>query len=161
MTKTEFIQSRKNLAGEYFTQGYNCAQSVALAFCDLTAINRKNILMISSPFGGGMGQLREVCGAVSGMLMIKGLISGYTSPTDKDDKKRVYTETMSLAEKFKEENGSIICRDLLSQIPHSTDGTPAERTADYYKKRPCKELVESAAVILATYIADTFPEMMK
>lgn len=160
MTKTDFINERKTLAGDYFSKGYNCAQSVALAFCDLTDLDENTILMLSSPFGGGMGQLREVCGAVSGMFLIKGLISGYASPTDKDIKKKVYTETKALAESFREENGDIICRNLLSGIPHSTNGTPEARTEEYYKKRPCKALVESAACILADYIFENLPNLI-
>ncbi|MBE6648824.1 MAG: C_GCAxxG_C_C family protein [Ruminococcaceae bacterium] len=149
MTKNDFISSRKKIAKDYFLQGFNCAQSVALAFYDLCDIDKEMMSKLSSPFGGGMGQMREVCGAVSGMLIIEGIISGYSSPTDKEDKKRVYEETKSLGEKFKEINGSIICRELLSSVPHSTDGTPAERNQEYYKKRPCAELVENAAEILA------------
>jgi C_GCAxxG_C_C family probable redox protein len=99
-----------------------------------------------------MGQLREVCGAVSGMFIIEGLLFGYTSPTDKEEKKRVYTETKSLGEDFKKENGSIICRELLAGIQHSTDGTPAERTAEYYKKRPCAEICEVASNVAEKYL---------
>ncbi len=160
MTKTEFIESRKTLASDYFSQGFNCAQSVALAFCDLVKEEKDKILMLSSPFGGGMGQMREVCGAVSGMLLVEGLLSGYVSPTDREDKKRVYTETKKLAERFKELNGSIVCRELLSGISHSTDGTPAERTKEYYKKRPCGELVSIAAQILAEHVLDLKPEIL-
>jgi C_GCAxxG_C_C family probable redox protein len=154
MEKTVFIKERKELAREYFNKGFNCCQSVALAFVDLTGINRETMLNLASPFGGGMGQMREVCGAVSGMLIIEGLLFGYSSATNKDDKKRVYVETKTLGEKFKEINGSIICRELLADIPHPTDGTPSDRTADYYKKRPCSELVEIAAGIIAEHIFD-------
>ncbi len=159
MNKTDFINSRKNIAKEYFMKGFNCAQSVVLAFADLTDTDENTLCKLSSPFGGGMGQMREVCGAVSGMLIIEGLISGYTSPTDRDDKKRVYTETKNLAESFLRINGSIICRELLSGIQHSTDGTPAERNAEYYKKRPCGELVEISAEILAEHIWENKAEI--
>ena len=101
MTKTEFTESRKQLAKDYFLKGFNCAQSVVLAFYDLTNLDSDTLSMLSSPFGGGMGQLREVCGAVSGMFIIKGLISGYSSSEDKEEKKRVYEETKDLGEKFK------------------------------------------------------------
>lgn len=158
MTNTDFINKRKALAGEYFNQGFNCAQSVVLAFADILGEDENKLSMLSSPFGGGMGQMREVCGAVSGMLIVEGLISGYNSPTDKENKKRVYKETKSLAEKFKEINGSIVCRELLAGIPHSTDGTPAERTAEYYKKRPCSELVQIASGILAEHILTLTPQ---
>ncbi len=149
MTKNEFTSLRKKLAKDYFLQGFNCAQSVVLAFADICDMDEETLAKLSSPFGGGMGQMREVCGAVSGMLIIEGILSGYSSPADKEDKKRVYAETKSLGERFKEINGSIICRELLSDIPHSTDGIPAERNEEYYKKRPCAELVEIAAGILA------------
>ena len=161
MTKTEFIESRKALAAHYFKEGFNCAQSVVLAFSDLVSEEKEKLASLSSPFGGGMGQLREVCGAVCGMFIIEGLLFGYTSPTDKEEKKRVYTETKSLGEEFKKENGSIICRELLAGIQHSTDGTPAERTTEYYKKRPCVSLVESAAEILSSYILEKNPQILK
>jgi len=155
MTKIEFIEPRKQLAKDYFLKGFNCAQSVVLAFYDLTSLDLDTLSMLSSPFGGGMGQLREVCGAVSGMFIIKGLISGYSSAEDKEEKKRVYEETKGLGEKFKEINGSIICRELLSGIPHSTNGTPEKRTDEYYKKRPCADFVEIAAELLANHIFET------
>ena len=160
MTKEEFINLRKKAARENFNNGFNCAQSVVLAFADMTDFDESILASLSSPFGGGMGQLREVCGAVSGMFIIEGILLGYSSSTDKEDKKRVYTETKALGEKFKEINKSIICRELLSDIPHSTNGTPAERTAEYYQKRPCGELVEIAAGILAEHLAVAKPEIL-
>ncbi len=152
MTKEEFIAQRKNISKNYFKNGFNCAQSVVLAFADILKLEEKTLLNLSSPFGGGMGQLREVCGAVSGMLLAEGLLFGYSSPADAEDKKRVYAETRSLAEKFKETNKSIICRELLSGTPYNTDGIPAQRTEEYYKKRPCADIVEVAAGILAEYV---------
>lgn len=160
MTSKEFIESRKSLAIDYFMQGFNCAQSVVLAFSDLTTEDKEKLSALSSPFGGGMGQMREVCGAVSGMLLVEGLLFGYSSPTDKEDKKRVYTETKSLAEQFMKTNGSIICRELLAGIPHSTNGTPDDRTKEYYKKRPCPELVGTAAEILACHVASKCPQVL-
>ena len=153
--KTEkYIESKKSLAKSYFQMGFNCAQSVVLAFADEVKIDKDSLLSLSSPFGGGMGQLREVCGAVSGMFIIEGMLFGYSSPTDKEEKQRVYLETKSLGEKFKEKNKSIICRELLEGIDHNTNGTPAQRTSEYYHKRPCAELVEIAAGILAEHIKE-------
>ena len=134
-----------------FTEGYNCAQAVFAAFSDVTGIESETSFKLSSGFGGGMGRMREVCGAVSGMFMVLGAVEGYTSPTDNAEKMELYAKVQKLAEKFKTENGSIICRELLGGSPSSTP-VPSERTAEYYQKRPCGELVEIAADIVADYL---------
>ncbi|MBO5305549.1 MAG: C_GCAxxG_C_C family protein [Clostridia bacterium] len=139
--------TREQKAREYFLEGYNCAQAVALAFADLTAMDEETLARLASPFGGGMGRMREVCGAVSGMFMVKGLVDGYSDPEAKDEKKQLYAEVQTLAARFREECGSIICRELLEGKADSSP-TPTERTAEFYKKRPCAELVALAAKIL-------------
>jgi C_GCAxxG_C_C family probable redox protein len=140
------------LAEELFKKGYNCSQSVFAAFCDETGMELETALKISSSFGGGMGRLREVCGAVSGMFMVAGMLYGYSNPLDKTAKAEHYKLIQSLAMKFKIENNSIICRELLKLVINSDGPVPEDRTENYYKKRPCKELVKYAAEILDEYI---------
>lgn len=154
--------TRREIAINYFKQGYNCSQSVLLAFQDITGLSVEQSALISSSFGGGMGKLREVCGAVSGMFMVAGLVCGYSDPKDSAAKAAHYLRIQDLAKSFTDRNFSIICKDLLSgnfsgrpsvsasEINSSTP--PAERTDDYYKKRPCAELVGDAAEILDLYL---------
>ena len=134
--------TKRELGESYFAAGYNCAQSVVLAFKDELNIDEETIKKISSAFGGGMGRMREVCGAVSGMLMVLGMLKGYSDPKD----------VKSLAGEFKEKNGSIICRELLGLSEKSSAPTPEARTPEYYKKRPCKLLVGDACEILEEYL---------
>lgn len=142
-------------ARNYFLEGYNCSQAVFLAFTDLTGIDEKTALLISSSFGGGMGRMREVCGAVSGMFMAAGMLYGYADPKAKDEKAEHYKRIQELAAAFKERNGSIICRDLLGGIAEENKThVPDDRTAEYYKKRPCARMVEDAAEILDRYIEE-------
>ena len=138
-------------AAELFLQGYNCAQAVMVAFCDLTGLEQDAAAKQASAFGGGMGGLREVCGAVSGMFMVLGHLYGYESPTDDAAKKLVYEQARELAEKFREQTGSIICREILKNPP--TDPNPSPRTAEYYAKRPCARMVMIAAELLDGFIA--------
>ena len=141
---------RSKKAAELFLEGYNCAQSVAMAFADLTGIDEKTLARLSSPFGGGMGRMREVCGAVSGMYTVLGLLYGYDNADEKEGKKRLYSDVQELAERFKELNGSIICREILKNPP--SNPTPSDRTAEYYASRPCVRMVESAAKLLEEFI---------
>ena len=136
-------------AAELFLGGYNCAQAVAVAFCDLTGLEEKQAAKMASAFGGGMGRLREVCGAVSGMLLVLGILDGYDDPADDAAKKALYSRVQALARAFREENGSIICRELLDNPP--ADPNPTPRTADFYTQRPCARMVLTAARILDEY----------
>ena len=138
---------KANKAIELFKEGYNCSQAVLCAFCDELGMDFDTALKISSSFGGGMGRMREVCGAVSGLFMAAGLKFGYNSPDDTDAKKEHYKLIQELAEKFKEKNGTIICRELLNNPSETPSYVPDERTKEYYKKRPCAELVGEAAEI--------------
>ncbi len=143
------------LAKENFENGLNCAQAVLLAFSDKTGLDENTALALSSSFGGGMGRLREVCGAVSGMFMVAGILYGYTKPEDHTEKTEHYKRIQYLAQKFKDETGSIICRELLGlDIKGADDPVPQKRTESYYKKRPCAELVALAAGIMAEYIKE-------
>lgn len=138
-------------AVEMFMKGYNCAQSVVVAFCDVTGLTEEFAAKLSSSFGGGMGRMREVCGAVSGMLMVAGLLYGYATPGDDVSKLAHYQLVQALAGKFREKEGSIVCREILKNPP--SDPNPTPRTAEFYKKRPCARLVALAAGILDDYIA--------
>jgi C_GCAxxG_C_C family probable redox protein len=139
-------------AAELFLKGYNCAQAVAVAFCDLTGLDVDFTARMASSFGGGMGRMREVCGAVSGMLMVAGLLYGYETPGDDVSKKKHYTLVQTLSGKFREEVGSIVCREILKNPP--SDPNPTPRTAEFYKIRPCARMVSLAAEILDEYIAE-------
>ena len=140
-------------AADLFLSGSNCAQAVLLAFSDVTGLDHKTAAKISSSFGGGMGRLREVCGAVSGMLMVAGILYGYDDPGEKDcNKKAHYQLVQHLAGKFREEVGSIVCREILKNPP--SDPAPSPRTAEYYAQRPCARMVYSAAEILDAYLKD-------
>ena len=138
-------------AVELFVEGYNCAQAVAAAFGDLTGLDEKTAARMASCFGGGMGRMREVCGAVSGMLMVAGVLYGYDDPKATREKRELYAQVQAMAGQFREELGSIVCRDLLKNPP--SDPNPTPRTAEFYQKRPCTRLVLLAARTLDDYIA--------
>ena len=140
--------TRKEKAMQSFLEGYNCSQCMMLAFEDYLTIDIDTALKIASPFGGGMGRLREVCGSVSGMFMVLGFIKGYQTPGDYEGKKELYEHIQELARRYEEANGSIICRDLLGLDVKKDDAAPEKRTEEYYKKRPCAELVAMAASFL-------------
>ena len=140
--------SKGEQAEQLFKEGYNCSQSLALAFCEEIGIEKSKLLRIVSSFGGGMGRMREVCGAVSGMFLAAGLLQGYSDPRDAEGKKAQYALVQELAEAFRNKNGSIVCRELLG-LDHKSDApTPQARTREYYAKRPCADLVADAARIL-------------
>ena len=137
---------REELARRNFTAGYNCAQSVVRAFDDVFeehGVDPETAALLASPLGGGMGRMREVCGAVSGMLLVLGLAEGYNDPEAFDAKKELYEKAQALAGAFKDENGSIICRELLGLDAGPSEATPEKRTESYYGSRPCAELVAS------------------
>ena len=138
-------------AAELFLSGYNCAQSVAVAFCDITGLDEKTTARMVSAFGGGMGRLREVCGAVSGMFFVLSYLYGYDTAGDDASKMRLYTDVQALAAQFREACGSIVCREILKNPP--TDPKPSPRTAEYYKVRPCARMVLTAATLMDVYIA--------
>lgn len=141
--------TRAEYAAQLFTEGYNCAQAVAMAFCDETGFSREQTARMVSPFGGGFGRLREVCGAVSGMSFVFGCLYGYEAPNP-EAQMRVYEAEQALAAQFRQQAGSIVCRDILKNPP--SDPAPTPRTAEYYALRPCARMVYLAAEILDAYI---------
>lgn len=134
-----------------FKEGYNCAQSVFLAFEDVYDLDHASAVRLSSGFGAGMGKLREVCGALTGAFMAAGMLYGYDDVTDSEAKKHTYAVIRYIAERFEKEKGTMICRELLGLEKGEDLEEPAVRTEDYYRSRPCLGLCELAAQILDDY----------
>ena len=139
-------------ARELFLEGYNCAQAVFAAFCDVTGMDFETALKLSSSFGGGMGRMREVCGACSAMFMVCGMTDGYSSPIDDKAKADHYARIQQLAEQFRARNNTIICRELMNAIEAGTSPVPTKRTDEFYAQRPCLKFVEDCAAILEEYL---------
>ena len=154
--KEEEIAKRVERAKELFKQGFNCSQAVCAACADLYGMDEEMALRVAASFGGGIGRMRQTCGAACGMFILAGLENGSAIPGDAEGKKNNYALVQDLAAKFKDENGSLICAELLSGTRNQEPGartnkwddpTPAPRTEEYYKKRPCVEMVASAVRI--------------
>lgn len=148
------IEEREAAARGYFTEGYNCCQSVLLAFKDILGLPEEKAAALGSGFGGGFGRMREVCGAVSGMTFLAGAICPATDPQKHDERTANYALVQKLAGEFKERNGSIICRELLQlRAEEKRNPEPEKRTASYYHTRPCELMVGTAARIVAEELA--------
>ena len=141
-------------AERLFMEGYNCAQAVFCAFCDETGLDIDAAARLSSSFGGGMGRLREVCGTVSGALLALGALCGYDDPADPGAKAAHYRLVQEYARRFREKNGSIVCRELLKNVPVSPGVVPEQRTPEFYARRPCLRLAGEAAEILDEMLRD-------
>ncbi len=141
-------------AKKLFLEGQNCAQAVLGAFCKEYGLDEQTALTLSACFGGGLGRQREVCGAVSGMCMALALKYAPKDPTSHEQKAAFYARIQEVCRRFKEENGSIICRELLALPPGPSIPTPEKRTAAYYQHRACADKVKSAAAILETYLKE-------
>ncbi len=146
--------TRREKAIANFRNGYNCSQAIVLAFEDMLPIDTDLLLKMASSFGGGMGRLREVCGAVCGMFMVAGLLYGYAEPETGEKKAEHYARIQELAGRFEKKQGSIVCRQLLGMNHHRDDPTPEARTKEYYEKRPCPEIIGDAAGILEQYMME-------
>lgn len=146
--------TRKEAAMAHFREGYNCSQSLVLTFADLLPLEESVLLKMSSSFGGGMGRLREVCGSVSGMFLVCGLLYGYDGPETGPVKAEHYARIQELARRFEEKHGSIVCRELLGLSVRRESPVPEARTAEYYRKRPCPEIIGDAAEILERFISE-------
>ena len=148
---------RQQSAEQLFIQGYNCCQAVLLAFEDVLDVDRSTLLRFASGFGGGMARMREVCGTVSAMTMIAGFLSPAEEPSDMQQRRDNYALVQRFASSFKEQKGSIVCREILG-LRKPEPGAPmespmpSERTPEYYKTRPCATTVGLAARIVADYI---------
>ena len=150
ITKEEIEQSvRGKKAKENFMSGYNCTQSVLLAFEDYIqekGLDVRTVLRMASPMGGGISRLREVCGTVSALCLLIGLTDGYDIPDD-GKKKELYNKVQKLVLEFQEYNGAIVCRELLGLSQKHDEPTPSKRTKEYYAKRPCADLCAVAAAV--------------
>lgn len=140
-------QTHSQKAAELFLSGYNCSQAVFAAFAEDCGINEKTALKLASSFGGGMGRLREVCGAVTAMFAVAGILCGYDTPDNKSKKDEHYKLIQSLTDEFKACHSAYICRDLLGTAGKSSH-ISEHRTERYYKTRPCIKFVITAADIL-------------
>lgn len=144
---------RVRLAQEFFMQGYNCTSAVVLAFEDILNVDRDTLERLSIGLGGGVGRLREVCGTVNAMAVVAGTFASLDGKTHQQQKKDTYSIVQELAGAFREENGSIICRELMGlRAGEKQDPMPQERNAEYYKSRPCLKLVACSARIIAEYV---------
>lgn len=143
------VKERAERARQLFHEGYNCSQSVLLAYCSDLGMDEEIAKAVASSFGGGMGRMREVCGTCTAMFALAGLACPSSVPGDLKTKTANYQLVQELAEEFKKETGSIICRDMLKLNGNTHEGPiPEPRTGDYYKRRPCSELVYLAAEIV-------------
>ena len=148
------MEKRIEKAVELFKEGYNCSQSVVAAFADMYGFTNEQALKMSASFGGGIGRMRQTCGAACGLFMLAGLETGCTEGKDREGKENNYKVVQALAEEFRKRNGSLICAELLGLSKTApTPATPEARTAEYYKKRPCVKMVEEAARIWCEYLS--------
>lgn len=147
-----------DIAYDNFLSGYNCTQAVTVAFAEELGLDADTAARLSCGFGGGMGRLREVCGTFSGIVMVLSQLYGYSDPKDLTAKKELYEKIRTLSERFRADNGSIICRELLGLDKPEPSATPEPRTPEYYKKRPCPELCRYAADLLEEFIKENPPD---
>ncbi len=148
------MMTKGDLAYENFKKGYNCSQAIAAAFADELGMDEKTAVRLACGFGGGMGRLREVCGTFSGIVMVVSILYGYSEPDDLTTKKELYEKIQALAEQFRRDNGSIVCRELLGLGKAEGVPEPESRTHEYYQKRPCSELCRYAGDLLEQFIKD-------
>lgn len=148
------MEERIEKAVALFKEGYNCSQAVVTAFADIYGFTNEQALKMSASFGGGIGRMRQTCGAACGLFMLAGLETGCTDGKDREGKENNYKVVQELAEEFRKRNGSLICAELLGLAKTApTPTTPEARTAEYYKKRPCVKMVEEAARIWSEFLS--------
>lgn len=146
-------EERVEKAVSLFKEGFNCSQSVVAAFADRYGFTREQALRMSASFGGGIGRMRETCGAACGMFLLAGLETGATEGADREGKAANYAVVQELAAEFKKRNGALRCADLLGLVKKEPIvSTPEVRTEQYYAKRPCVKMVEEAARIWNEYL---------
>jgi len=141
----DITKDHGKVAEELFRSGCNCSQAVVAAFEDVTGFDRETSLKVASALGGGMCRMREVCGAVSGAMLVLGMACGEGADSDHAKKSALYKMGQEFADSFKDEMGSIVCRELLGLPEGKSEAVPEARTDAYYKKRPCAEIVRIAA----------------
>ena len=143
---------REYIAESLFRSGYNCSQTVFATFADVSGMTEEEAARLASPFGAGFGKMREVCGAVTGMVMLAGVLEGYSDPADAEAKKELYALVQKMCNEFKEREGSLICRELLGLKEGEDLAEPAARTEEYYQSRPCIGACRTAAGIAEKYL---------
>lgn len=146
------MQSKADRARALFEEGYSCSQSVFGAFAEECGLEQKLAFQIASGLGGGVGRLRETCGAITGIALVLGIKQGYWEPSAIEEKTKLYAAIGELAERFRKRTGSIVCRELLGLSSVEYNPKPDERTAEYYQNRPCKELIALAAELLEEHL---------
>lgn len=146
--------TQKERARELFMEGYNCAQSVFIPFCDRFGIDESTAKKISAGLGGGLGRQREVCGAVSAASMVLGDIIAAQEGADQESKKKNYELVREFSDRFTQKHCSIICREMIKDLAKNKGAVPDERTAEYYQKRPCLRVIEDAAEILTQMLEE-------
>lgn len=145
---TQEIESRAQKAQDLFKQGFNCSQAVFASCADIYGIHDEQLaLRLAASFGGGTGRMRMTCGAANGMFLLAGLHNGSATPHDSEGKMANYAFVQQLAREFKAKYGSLVCAELLGLAPKPQDPRPAERTQQYYEKRPCVEMIAEAVRI--------------
>lgn len=145
-------KTRGDRAVSLFLSGYNCAQSVFGAFTDLTGLDFGLAMRLSSSFGGGIGRMRETCGAFSAMAMLAGILCGYEGTGENGEKAALYAKIQALAASFRERCGSLLCRELLFGLGKDDSPTPEARTPDYYRTRPCARYIRTAAELISAFL---------
>lgn len=151
------VEERDRMAREYFRDGYNCCQSVLLAFKDVIDLPADKIAAISAGFGGGMGRLREICGAMSASVFMAGVISPSSEPSNHAERTANYALVQQFAARFREEQGSIVCRELLGiRSGQKESPAPSERTGQWYTSRPCERIVGAAARMIAEKLEESY-----
>lgn len=150
------MKNYAEIARDNFLKGYNCAQAVTCAFCEEMQLEEAAVARMVSGFGGGMGKLREVCGAFSGAVFVLSTLKGYDDPAADQEKSNHYALVQQLAARFKADHETIICRELLAGIELKKEHThePEARTPEYYRTRPCARFVETAARICGEMLAE-------
>ena len=155
-------ENRIKKAIELFKSGFNCSQSVVAAYADLYGFTPEQALKMSASFGGGIGRMRQTCGAACGMFLLAGLETGSIKGEDREGKSHNYKVVQELAQRFKDINGSLICSELLglakeARITHTAE----ERTPEYYKKRPCIKMIETAAMLFDDFLSHQQKQSIK
>ncbi|MBQ0037017.1 MAG: C_GCAxxG_C_C family protein [Firmicutes bacterium] len=143
---------RSELAVKYFVEGHNCSQAIVLAFADLLDIEASQLSKLAGGFGGGIGRLREVCGAFSGAVIVLDMLYGYDNYSNDEDKKEQYSRIQEIGLQFEKDKGSLICRDLMGLNVKHSDSAPTPRTKDFYQNRPCPNIIAYVAKLLEDYI---------
>lgn len=158
----EELNQRIDKSVDLFKEGFNCTQSVVASFADLYGFNKEQALSMSASFGAGIGRMRLTCGAACGLFLLIGLDCGACVGSDRQGKSHNYEMVQKMAEKFKEKNGCLICSELLGLKKDSQLNPQAEaRTATYYKKRPCPNIIHNAASLFVDYLKEVHPELFK